>query len=143
MKLICNAVLILCTLLVIAGNVIAGPPAAAIENWAYNYPDAAFDLLSWAKENPKTAQKLSLWNETSYDRSRILVSWAISHPGKSIEVFMGFHRTWTDFANLIKNHRSATKGLIVWCRQYPGAAKALMKLSRQTQSGKNRVISAE
>lgn len=137
MKIIFSTVIIIVALLAVAGDVKAAPTAAAIENWAYNYPDAAFELWSWSKEHPKTAQKLSAWNETNHERSRILVSWAITHPGKSIDVFMADHTNWTNLENLIKDHRSATKELLAWCSQYPGAAKALMKFSRQTLSARN------
>ena len=125
-------------LLIAAGTALAAPTPAAIENWAYIYPDAAYELWSWSKEHPATARKLSVLNEGNHERSKELVAWALAHPGKGIDVFVENHPGWTELEDVIVHHRSATKTLLAWCRHYPGAAKALLKLSRKARAQQGR-----
>lgn len=138
MKFRFYSVVITFALVVSAGTALATPTAAAIENWAYTFPDAAFELWSWSKEYPATARTLSVWDGANHERSKVLVTWAITHPGKSIDVFVENHPDWTDLEEMIKHHRSAAKTLLAWCRHYPGAAKALLKPSRKTRTTENR-----
>lgn len=112
----------------------AAPSPAAVENWAYTYPDAAFELWSWSQENPAAARKFSQWNEANHERSRQFVAWAIAHPGKGIDVFLESHHDWADFERVAGRYRPAAGTLLAWCRHYPAAARALM-----TSSRKNRV----
>ena len=137
MKFIFNAIIILFLVILATGNVLAAPTSAAIENWAYIYPDAALELWSWSKEHPGTARSIIAWDKTNHEQSKMIVSWATTHPGEGIDVFMRDHANWRSFENVIKGHRSATKELLAWCRRYPGAVKALMKSPRPTLSSRN------
>jgi hypothetical protein len=138
MKLGFCTVMMVFALSVAAGNAGAAPTAAAVENWAYNHPDAAFELWSWASENPAAARKFSEWDAMNHERSKIFVTWAISHPGKGIDAFMEDHPDWTDFEGVAGRHRSAARTLLAWCRHYPAAARALMKSSRRHRAPEGR-----
>lgn len=138
MKLAFCALLTVLALSVVAGNGEAAPTAEAVENWAYNYPDAAFELWSWARENPAAARKFSEWSAMNRDRSKLFVTWVLTHPGKGIAVFVEDHPDWTDFEDLASRHRSAAGTLLAWCRHYPGAARALMKSSRRHRAPEGR-----
>ena len=131
------AVLIIAVLVAGSGLALAAPSAAAVENWAYTYPDAAFELWSWSRENPAAARTFSRWDAVNHERSRIIVAWAITHPGKGMDAFLESHPHWTDFEQLAGRYRPAARTLLAWCRHYPAAARALMKSSR-----KNRVRAA-
>jgi hypothetical protein len=123
--------IIMFALLVAAGNSMAAPSKAAIENWACNYPDAAYELWSWSKENPAAARKFSEWERINPERAKSFFTWATSHPGKGVDAFMENHPGWTDFGALLERHRLSARSLLVWCRQYPGAARSLIKISRR------------
>lgn len=140
MKLGFCAAIIVFAFAVVAGNAGAATNAVAIENWAYNYPDAAFELWSWAKENPTAARKFSDWDATNHERSKLFVTWAITHPGKGIDAFAENHPDWTDFEDMAEHHRSAARTLLAWCRQYPGAARALLKSSRKGRVKEHLVV---
>jgi len=124
-------ILMVFALSVVAGNAGAAPTAEAVENWAYNHPDAAFELWSWARENPAAARTFSEWDAMNHERSKLFVTWAITHPGRGIDVFVENHPDWTDFEEVMERHRSAARTLLAWCRHYPAAARALMKSSRK------------
>lgn len=141
MKLgLCAAVTVL-ALWLAAGNAGAAATPAVVENWAYTHPDAAFELWSWARENPAAARTFSQWDAMNRKRSKALVSWAVAHPGTSIEVFVENHPGWTDLREVTERHRSAARQLLAWCRTYPAAARALMKSSRQHRAPAARQLS--
>jgi hypothetical protein len=131
MKQVFSGIIIIAALLVVVGTATANPTSAAIENWVYNYPDAAYELRSWSKENPRTAQKIATWYKSKHDQPLTLASWATTNSGSSIDQFMKEHANWSNLEDLMKNHRPATRELFAWCRQYPGAARSLIKLSRK------------
>ncbi|KAB0663986.1 hypothetical protein F6V25_14320 [Oryzomonas japonica] len=121
------AVLLMALFVAGAGFAPAAPAPAAVENWAYTYPDAAFELWSWSRDNPAAARIFSRWDAVNHERSRMIVTWAIAHPGKGIELFLESHPYWADVEQLAGRYRPAARTLLAWCRHYPGAAKALMK----------------
>ena len=131
MKLVFCAVMMVFALSAATGNAVAAPTAEAVENWAYNHPDAAFELWSWARENPAAARTFSEWDAANHERLKLFVTWALAHPGQGIDVFVDHHPDWTDFEDVMERHRSAAKTLLAWCRHYPAAARALMKPSRK------------
>ncbi|QEM67562.1 hypothetical protein FO488_04955 [Geobacter sp. FeAm09] len=108
----------------------AAPSPAARENWAYTYPDAAFELWSWAREYPAAARRFSRWEARNRDRSGQLVAWAIAYPGRDLGRFLESHPDWPDLGQVAERHAAAARGLLAWCRHYPGAARALLKTSR-------------
>jgi hypothetical protein len=107
----------------------AAPTAAALENWAYIHPDAAYDLLAWTKDNPSATHAFSDWGKTNNKRSKLFVTWAITHPGNDIDDFVETHHDWRDLGSVLRRHRIAARRLLAWCRHYPGAARALIQIS--------------
>lgn len=128
------AVLIVALFVAGTGFAPAAPAPAAVENWAYTYPDAAFELWAWSQDNPAAARTFSRWDAANHERSRVIVTWAIAHPGKGIDLFLESHPDWTDFERVAGRFRPAASALLAWCRHYPGAARALMKSSPKSRA---------
>jgi len=138
MKLLFCTLLTMFALSVASGNAGAALSVAAVENWAYTHPDAAFELWSWSRENPAAAREFSRWDAVNHERSKLFVVWALTHPGKGIDAFVDNHPGWADFGDIAERHPSAARTLLAWCRHYPAAARALMKSARKHRAPEGR-----
>ena len=52
---------------------------APLEQWSKRYPNAAFQLGSWVRQNPSTAADLFALDEREPENTLVLVQWAITH----------------------------------------------------------------
>jgi len=101
-------------------------PEDPLEGWVQGNPDAAKALGEWAKSNKKAAEYIFQWDASNPDRSQELVTWAVNNPSEHLGKFHRQHKDWPELDEIEKHHKSATEDFLVWCRNYPDAARSLM-----------------
>jgi len=101
-------------------------PAAVIEKWSDNHPEASRELGEWVKHHREAAHLFFEWDAQHTESAREFVTWAIAHPAQPLEAFTAMHPGWPVFDTITETHRPAAESFMGWCRRHPRAAEALM-----------------
>ena len=97
-----------------------------VERWSENHPEASKTLGLWVKAHPEAAAKFFDWDGHHPERSQEFVTWTIEHPSERVGKFVHMHADEPYLDELMRVHHDAAEEFMVWCRNHPEAARALM-----------------
>ena len=110
-----------------------------VDTWPMAHPDAAKDLVGWAKSEPVGAKKFFAWDEQHSDQAKDMVNWAVNKPNETVDQYAAAHKNQPVEA-LIKEHHATADGFTSWTRKHKDAAKSLMSYPKGLSwAGKNLV----
>jgi hypothetical protein len=97
-----------------------------VERWSEHHPEASKALGLWVKAHPEAAAKFFDWDGHHPERSQEFVTWTIDHPSERVGKFVHMHADEPYLDELMRVHHDAAEEFMVWCRNHPEAARALM-----------------
>lgn len=101
-------------------------PDDPLAGWEQANPDASKALGEWIHGHKEAAKYIFQWDADHPDHSQELVTWAVDHPTEHLGKFHRQHKDWPELDEIESHHKPAMEDFLVWCRNYPDAARQLM-----------------